>query len=289
MRLHERENKFTITQWFKGAKNALFRSVNSAGLIRSVPFDDVVSVARDYKKTPDYFEVFDDFLQNATDATNNWITFAGTDGGATALLIAAANTPEGQATMGNGNADGTEDGAASSLIVLTKGALTSLGGTVVEYRVSLDALTGRSVWLGLADKIATTTERVGHIVDSGVVTDGGLTLANAVGFSFSSDATATTKWTITSENATAIVAAEEALAVGPTADIYQLLRIEVNAAGDAEFFIDGVKLAERKAAVATAALLIPYFACDSGTDAQTDGVLTLDSVLFQGNRPTSNA
>ena len=84
-------------------------------------------------------------------------------------------------------------------------------------------------------------------------------------------------------------AAEEALAIGPTADTFAILRIEVDSSGNATFFVDDVEKATRAAAVATTSLLIPYIAMDSGTDAQTVTDLTIDYIYFSCARPSSNA
>ena len=236
-----------------------------------------------------HFEIYDDFTDAAIDTTNHWIVFAGTDGDATAAAVATA--PEGQVVMGSGDGGSTEDGSVLSLILLAKGSLISLGKTVVEYRVSLDQLTGVSCWLGLSDKLATTAEHLIHTVDSGTVADGGLTVSNAVGFSFSSDATATTQWTITSENAGTIgnAGAEETTNQTVTADTYDVLRIEVDADGTAHFYVNGLRTQTRSGSVATSALLIPYIGIDAGTDAQAVTDLTVDYIYFAGPRPSSNA
>lgn len=235
-----------------------------------------------------HFQIFDDFLPAAINTgagVDNWIVFAGTDANADAAATVTA--PEGIVAMGSGNANGTEDGSVLSLILTAKGSLVSLGTTVFEARVSLDQLTGCSQWIGLCDVLATDAERMPHTVDSGTVADGGLTVTDVVGVSFSSDATATTLFTFTSENTGTIgnSAAEEAASVGPTADTYDTIRIEVDSDGDARIYINGVLEKTIATAVATTALLIPYIGMDSGTDAQTDTVLSIDYIEFQGARP----
>ena len=236
------------------------------------------------------FQIFDDFHIATLDVTNNWFTSAGSDAGAVAAAT-VAGAPEGLGLLQSGNADGTEDGAVICKRLLAHGSLVSLGGTVFETRVSLDGIAGCSQWYGLSDVLGTNAERLPHTVDSGTVADGGLTVTNVVGISFSTDATATTKYTITSENAGTIgnSAAEEALDVGPTADTFAVLRIEVDSNGDARFYVDGTLKATRVLAVATTALLIPLIGMDSGTDAQADIDLSIDYILFEGNRPSSNA
>lgn len=235
------------------------------------------------------FVVFDDFLDAAIDTTNNWIVFAGTDADATAAATVTA--PEGKVDMGSGDGGSTEDGSVLSLILLAKGSLVSLGGTVFECRVSFDQLTGVTACFGLSDKLATTAEHLLHTVDSGTVADGGLSVSDTAEFVFSTDATDSTNYQIVSENGGTIgnSAAEEVASAGPTADTYDILRIEVDANGDARYYLNGTLEATRESAVATTALLIPYIAIDAGTDAQTVTDLSIDYIRFEGNRPSSNA
>ena len=207
------------------------------------------------------FQVFDDFVSEETQVTDKglglWFASAGSDADATDA--AHQNSREGVAMMGSGDGNGTEDGSVLCLRVLARGALVSEGGIVFETRVAL--------------------------------ADGGLPVTNVAGFSFSSDATATTSWTITSEKAGTIgnSGAEEALDVGPTADTYQILRIEVDADGTIRYYVDGVLKSTRSEGIATTAVLIPLIGMDSGTDAQAVRDLSIDYILFEGNRPASNA
>jgi hypothetical protein len=227
------------------------------------------------------FEVFDDFLAAAIDTTNNWIVFAGSDGDATAAAT-VAGVPEGQILMGSGGAGAANDGSVLSLILLSQGSLVSLGMTVFECRVSFDQITGTSWNFGLSDTLAE---------GSGTVADGGLTLTNAVCFGFSTDATATTTWQFCHENAGTIgnSGAEDAHTAGPTADTYQVLRIEVDATGDARFYIDGTLVKTETTAVATTSLLIPFIGGNSADDADVATDVSIDYIYFSGARPSSNA
>lgn len=235
------------------------------------------------------FELFDDFLDAAIDATNNWIVFAGSDGDADAAATVTA--PEGKVDMGSGGAGSTNDGSVMSLILLAKGSLISLGQTVFECRVSFDQLTGTSWCFGLSDTLAEATERNLYKVNSGTISDGGLTLTNAACFALDSDATAPTFWQFCSENAGTIAAAgaEDAHSAGPTADTYQVLRIEIDATGDARFYIDGTLVKTETTAVATTALLIPFIGGNSADDADIATDVSIDYVYFSGARPSSNA
>lgn len=236
-----------------------------------------------------HFTVFDDFLAAAIDTTDNWIVFKGTTA-ADDLAQTVAGVPEGQILMGNGAANDAQDKTVLSLILLSKGSLISLGQTVFECRVSFGAVTGCSWGFGLGDVLANATEVANYTVNSGVVADDA-GIANAVSFVFDTDATAPTKWQMASTNAGTVgnAAAEEALASGPTANTYDVLRLEVDADGDARFYVNGVLEGTRLLAVATTALLIPYIWGDSAVDAQTAVDVHIDYIKFQGKRPSSDA
>lgn len=235
-----------------------------------------------------HFEVFDDFLKAALDTTDNWITFDGTT--AAAQPATTVTAPEGQVTMINGAANDAQDKSVMSLILLAKGALISLGKTVFETRVSFGAVTGCSWGFGLGDVLANATEVANYTVNSGVVADDA-GIANAISFVFDTDATAVDKWQFASTNAGTVgnAGVEEAAATGPVANTYTTLRIEVDASGDARFYINGALVESRPTAVATTALLIPYIWGDSAVDAQTAVTVAIDYIKFQGARPSSNA
>ena len=229
------------------------------------------------------FEIFDDFLYATFDETDNWISFEGS--AATAAVVVTA--PEGKINLVNGATPGADDGVSLSLILLTKGSLVSLGKTVFECRVSSSVITGCNMTFGLSDKLAEGNEHGLYTISGTTISDGGLTLANAAGFVFDKDATASTVWHTVTENATSIASLTSASA-GPTVNTYQILRIEIDATGDARFYIDGVLEKTVATAVATSALLVPFVSVDeAGT--QAANTLSIDYIKFSGARPSSNA
>jgi hypothetical protein len=239
-------------------------------------------------------EIFDDFTMEAIQTTGagdgNWIVFAGSDGDADAAAIVAGG-PEGQVVMGSGGTGAADDGTVISLILLSQGSLVSLGMTVFETRVSFDQVTGTSWCFGLSDTLAHSDERNLYKVNSGTIADGGLTLDDAVCFAFDTDATAPTKWQFCSENGGTIAAsaAEDAHTAGPVADTYAVLRIEVDATGDARLYIDGVLVKTQLLAVATTAILIPFIGGNSADDADVATDVHVDYIYFGHARPASDA
>lgn len=254
--------------------------------------DMVDTLALKADPTEDVVVTFDDFQQAAIDTTDKWIAVAG----ATATIAAIVASPEGKIDMvsGTNGTAGVTDAAAVSSRVLTHGQAVSLGQTIFEARVSLSHITGATVCVGLSDKIASdSAEAVLHTVKAEVIADDGLTVSNALSFAQDSEATAPTKWYATSENAGTIAhaaaAADCLLSVGPTANTYQVLRIEVDANGDARYYVDGVLKHTELTAVATTAVLVPYIAvtAEDGTPVAT--TVSVDYIKFTQDRNPSNA
>lgn|SRR3990167_124056 len=280
----DRVTKAALKQSLQGAQlhprveRALFDVADTLGLNQSADADVVIT--------------FDDFQQAALDATDKWIAVAGV----TATIAAIVASPEGKIDMicGTNGAAGVTDAAAISSRVTTHGQAISLGTTIFEARVAQSHLTGATVCVGLSDKIASdSAEAVLHTVKLDVIADDGLTVSNALSFCQDTEATAPTKWYCTSENGGTIAhtaaASECALDVGPTAAVYSVLRIEVDANGDARYYVDGVLKFTELTAVATTAVLVPYIAvtAEDGTPVAT--TVSIDYIKFTQDRNPSNA
>ena len=233
------------------------------------------------------FVVFDDFFTATFDETNNWISFEGS--GATAA--AHVDNPEGKLSMTSGAVGDVNDGVVVSSRVLANGALVSDGLIVFETRVAMDVLTGCNFNAGLSDKICTAAELPLYRINSGTVADGGLTLTNAILLGFDTDATAASKWQFVNESAGTInvAAAESAHTTGPTADIYAVIRIEVDADGTGRWYLDGTLINTVATAVATTAVLVPYISINTADDAQSASIADVDYIYFSGARPASDA
>jgi len=255
-------------------------------------FDLVDSLQLQESPVGDVFETFDDFQQAAIDTTDKWIAVAG----ATATIAAIVASPEGKIDMicGTNGTAGVTDAAAVSSRVLTHGQAVSLGQIIFEARVSTSHVTGATLCVGLSDKIASgSAEAVLHTVKGEAIADDGLTVSNALSFAQDSEATDVTAWYATSENAGTIAhvaaAADCKLVDDPTPDTYQILRIEVDASGDARFYVDGILRHTELTAVATTAVLVPYIAvtAEDGTPVAT--TLSIDYIRFVQTRNPSNA
>jgi hypothetical protein len=242
--------------------------------------------------------LFDDFKQSAVaddSWANQWLSFDG--GGTSAASAAIVLAPEGKVNLVSGTAGtaGVADATVMSALTLTHGQLVSLGEIVFEARVSTSHITGATLCVGLSDKIADdSAEAVLHTVKADVIADDGLTVDDALSFCQDSEATNVTNWYCTSENGGTIAHAAAAfdclLATGkPTVNTYQMLKIVVNAKGDAMYYIDGVLLFTELTAVATTAVLVPYIAATAEDGTPVSTTLSVDLIRFTQARPSSNA
>lgn len=239
--------------------------------------------------------VYDDFLQSAVaneDWVSKWLAFAG----ATATTAAIVLAPEGKLDLvsGTNGTAGVTDCACMSSVALTSGQAVSLGKTVFEARVSASHITGATICVGLSDKIVSdSAEAVLHTVKTATIADDGLTVTDALSFCQDSEATLATTWYCTSENGGTIAYTSAAASCSSgtliVADTYQVLRIEVDATGDARYYIDGTLVFTETTAVATTAVLVPYIAvtAEDGTPVAT--TLSVDYIYYEQVRNPSNA
>lgn len=238
---------------------------------------------------------FDDFIHGTlpitvthNGATPSYIVHIGA--GASAVLSVIEGQPEGVMTFSNGSAGDDTDLSTGSYGLLTNGALVSSGLTIVEFRAHMSQITDANVGFGLVDLISAATEIAPFEVNSNVVAEGAVTtVANAVAIYFDTDADVD-EWQAVANNANTIQnnSDEYELGTAPAATTYQRLRVEVNAAGDAFWYINGDLRGAMEDAVATTAVLIPYWWAGSAQDGTgTVNKVNVDYIDFFAPRPTS--
>ena len=239
---------------------------------------------------------FDDFNENDlavlgdTTWQTEWLAFINSDVGGSggSSYERTANINEGAVEGTAGTSGRTESVSAFSYTVVTNDAgVVSDGLMVIEYRVYVDDITEAVAYAGLSDTIVVDAAIIPFNVDSNVVTDTGST--NDIGFFFSADATDTNSWQPVSANAGAVgnnadeFACDFRNVVNTT---YDVLRLEIEATGDAFWYVNGTLCAAEALAVAAASILVPYIAVTEGTDDATGGgIFTVDYVDFYFNRP----
>ncbi len=237
---------------------------------------------------------FDDFYANDIGTTGDatfspsmdWTYFIHTDGTPFDVLV-SIQEGAGDMTSGTGGTIAADVTAVSGDIVANSAALISDGVTAVEWRVKSDNVGGQSFGFGLSGVVAIADAIALFTIDSNLVTDTAAT--NDIAIMFSTDADGLTVWQSVSTNAGNVGNNDDEWACANTvaANTYYRLRIEIEATGDAFFFVDGNLCGVEALAIATTARLIPYAWATSATDTTTGGaVIIVDYVDFYMARPS---
>ena len=233
--------------------------------LRIFPAGSFSKQGMDYKECVrlSHNDVFDDFLGAAV--SNFWNSRTGSDGSC-AVAIHVANNGTVRLTTGAGSTHTMAVNGAQ--IVGAVNNLVADGALRMETRLgNLSAATSQSICFGLVDSSALSAP---FTLTAGTVT------ANATnGACFLQDAAGTnTALNCVSVNAggTPQVTALTNI-VNVTSGKENIYRVEIDAAGNALFFIDGTLVASQLLAVATTALLAPSVGMFSEA---TSGSQTLD-------------
>lgn len=182
----------------------------------------------------------------------------------------------------------TEDVVATSYTVIANdAALISDGVTQVAFRARTSSITGTALAYCLSDTVAIANTIALFVINSNTVADTGST--NDICIKYSSDAADTDSFGMASTNAGTVgnnadeFSASQTLAV----DTYVVTTIEIEATGDAFFYIDGSLFAVEPLAVATTARMFPYWYATSATDDTTGGAVQIvDFIDFYLARPS---
>jgi hypothetical protein len=237
---------------------------------------------------------FDDFQHGALPITTthngdtpSYIVHIGA--GANAVLSVIEGEGEGAMTFSSGDAGDDTDLSTGSFGLLTTGALVSDGLIACEFRISSSQITDTRWGIGLVDLISAATEIEPFEANTNVVAEGAVTsVANAIAIGFDTDAINST-YQAYSNNANTLGNAsdEYSLVAAPVAATYSVLRVEVDSLGDGYFYVDGVLRGVETKAVATTAVLIPYWWAGTADDATGTVVkMYIDYIDFWAARPT---
>jgi len=191
---------------------------------------------------------------------------ANADGGGASAIVAAVGGTVGITTAA------TNDNKSELTAELNWAASKSV---IFEARVTVDAITTVNFEVGLNDaktEGATTLPFSDNDTPTAVAT-------NAVMVGFDTDASTNTN--LTALVVKAGVAQALDLGVAPVAATYNIIRIETNTDGDADFFVDGVYKGSLADAVTAATALTPYMGVQNRTTVITRK-LTVDYLhLYQ--------
>lgn len=204
---------------------------------------------------PNYVGWWDDFLGD----TLNTTYAADLSTGATAAIEAAAR---GTVRISTSTTDENH-----ATLALGLHFTVSNGPTIFEARVTnVSAATSRSVEIGLSDALSETLGEAFSSHDATLVdvaTDAAVFAINAE--------ESVTAWKAISVNAGGTPAGTSS-GVTAAAGTFDVLRIEIDAAGNASFFVNDTFVATHALAVATTALLTPWITVTTQTtgDRQVD-------------------
>ncbi len=196
--------------------------------------------------------LFDDFFGDSIDPS--WNVVLGSD--ATANVASAtvvAGAAGGVLRLAGADSAGTmaADGAQLTSFLNWK-AIN--GDLIFEARVALAVITNVSAFVGLTDKI-TLEAPITSAASADTLTTNA---ADAVGFMFDTSM-ATDNWWLTGVKANVDATAQNT-GVAPVAATYEVLRIELTAAGEARFFRNGDMVGTQMlAAVTPTVALTPTF------------------------------
>jgi hypothetical protein len=177
-------------------------------------------------------ELYDQFVTGGSLA--HYFLVDGTDPQAIAPAI-SANTLV--AISGDAGTGFAADGAQ---LIGNTGYTLSGATTIVETRLKLSAITNAYLFFGLTDQKVALVAPIESAASADTITTNA---ANAIGFMFDTSMATDNIWLV-GVNANVDETSQNS-AIAPVADTYLTLRLSVNSAGDATFYINGVATGSR--------------------------------------------
>lgn len=183
--------------------------------------------------SPVHCAIFDDFLQGFN--TGTWLATEGTDSATSAAAVVSTGIG-GVLRLTTGDA-GT--GYAADAEQITQNGTfwrASEGGLIIEAKVSLSQITEDYFFFGLTD----TTALEAPVVSAGSGNTVTTNATDGVGFMFDTRMTTDNWWLVGVAND--VDATPQNSTFAPVVNTYETLRIEVDTAGVAVFFRNGVQV-----------------------------------------------
>lgn len=218
--------------------------------------------------------IFDDFLGDVI--ADQWAVAKGSDGACVDFAHLTGVNGMLQATMGAGaGADMAANGVQLHSALQWK---ANQGGLIFECRVKISAITNVALFVGLTDQIASLEMPIQSAASADTITTNA---TDAVGFMFDTAMAIDNIWLVGVANNTDATKQNSGLAFA--ADTFRTCRVEVDASGNADFFIDGARVGSKMAAAVTATVaLTPVVA--GFTLAAAARTCQVDYILTQANR-----
>lgn len=179
---------------------------------------------------PGNIRSFDHFLGDVI--ADQWSAAQGSDPQAAIAAIVAASA-KGEVVLTAG--DSNDINGISCLTQALNWKLAN-GSLVFEAKVKVASIANVAFFIGLSDVLATTTKEQTFALSTTTVT---AAADDAFGFLFDTDATTDTIRIVGARATTLVTGNGTSTALAPVDDTYRVYRIEVTAAGVANFYIDG--------------------------------------------------
>lgn len=224
--------------------------------------------------SPSTVAIFDDFIGDAMDA--RWNIVEGTDSATSAESVLAGGIG-GVLRLTTGDA-GT--GLAADMIQLTQALQwqASNGGLTLEARLKLSAITTCYAFIGFTD-VVTLEAPIESAASADTFTSNA---SDAVGFMFDTRMT-TDNWWLTGVSGNTDATHQDS-GSAPVADTYAKFRIEVSAAGVADFFYNGAHVGSSMAGAVTAATDLTPTIAVSKTSVTASMTMDIDYLHVSMNR-----
>ena len=226
--------------------------------------------------SPTNVVLFDDFVGAAVDTTK-WTLTEGTDS-ATSAAAYLAGGAGGILRMTTGDAG---SGLAADTEQLTSALQwkAANGGLVFQVRLALSAITTCWAYVGFTD-VATGLEA--PVISAGSGDTFTTTATDCVGFIFDTRQTNDTWWLVGAANG--VVPTPQNTGVAPVAAAYATFRIEVSAAGNAVFFINGNQVGTSMTLAVTPTVALCPIVAVSKTSVAASMSLDLDYIQVAATR-----
>lgn len=217
--------------------------------------------------------LFDDFLGDVI--ADQWSAAVGNDAQA---VIATINAGAVGGTVRLTTGDTTTVSESASVLTHGLNWKASNGGLVFEARVTpVSSVADVAYFVGLTDVLATSTLEIPVTLSGTTFTTNA---TDAVGFVYDTAATTDVWYGKGVKNDTD--SATLTTAVAPAAGTAVVLRVEVNADGDATFYINGTKLGTIEDAVTASVALTPVISAMARTT--TSKSIDVDYVYVEADR-----
>jgi hypothetical protein len=238
---------------------------------RAVAFDEYGQFWAGKTNGKQGVKLFDDFLGDVLQ--DPWRGAAGTAGTVPTILASGTN---GRVRLAMGNDAGASMAAnGSQLDAGNLNFLPSQGGLILEAHLTLDVVTDVAVFVGFTDQISALEMpwTLSGTTFTSNQTDG-------CGFLFDTAATTDTIRCVGVDSD--VDAATQDTSLAFAAGVSRVFRLEVTAAGAANFWIDGKQFSTMSAATTPSVKLSPVVACFSRTT--TARLLDVDYIMVLSER-----